>query len=319
MQDCILQVDAIEKRFGEIQAVDKLGFSVRRNEIFAFLGPNGAGKSTSVRMLIGILRPDAGSIQFHLNGRSDARLDASLLGYLPEDRGLYPDVPVIKTLTYMGTIRGLDRLAARRAATEWLEKLGLGDRAQDKLDALSKGNQQKVQFIGAVLHRPAFAVLDEPFSGLDPLHQDLFLDILRELQAAGTTILLSAHQMSLVERVADRVLVLSQGKEVLSGTISSIKAEAQVANRIFLRLANQPEASTLSDYPGVAGVEEHPTGELAVELANARSLSAFLGRVASRHEISSVRSVEPSLHEIFVSKLSHLGTGSENAAGGAQV
>ena len=233
MQDHILSVDAVEKEFGVIRAVDRLSFSVRRGEIFAFLGPNGAGKSTTVRMLVGILRPDAGRIRYHLNGETAARLDSSLLGYLPEDRGLYPDVPLVRTLTYMGTIRGMGRLAASRAAMEWLERLDLADRAHDKLDALSKGNQQKVQFIAAVLHRPAFAVLDEPFSGLDPLRQDLFLDILRELRDGGTTVLLSAHQMSLVERVADRVLLMSRGREVLSGTIEDIKSGAQASSRIF--------------------------------------------------------------------------------------
>jgi ABC-2 type transport system ATP-binding protein len=150
------------------------------------------------------------------------------------------------------------------------------------------------------------------------LHQNIFLDILRELQAAGTTILLSAHQMQLVERVADRVLVLSQGRELLSGTIASIKAKARASSRIFLRLADRPEVSSLTDYPGVAGVEWHPSGELAVDLGTAQSLSAFLSMVASRHEITSIRSVEPSLHEIFVSELSGLETRSETLGRGGE-
>ena len=132
MQDHILSVDAVEKQFGEIRAVDRLSFAVRRGEIFAFLGPNGAGKSTTVRMLVGILRPDAGRIRYHLNGETAARLDSSLLGYLPEDRGLYPEVPLIRTLTYMGTIRGMERPAASSAAMEWLERLDLAGRAHDK-------------------------------------------------------------------------------------------------------------------------------------------------------------------------------------------
>ncbi len=300
MPDHILSVDAIEKEFGEIRAVDRLSFNLRRGEIFAFLGPNGAGKSTTVRMLVGILRPDAGRIRFHSCGETAARLDPSLLGYLPEDRGLYPDVPLIRTLTYMGTIRGMERRAASRAAMEWLERLDLAGRAQDKLDALSKGNQQKVQFIAAVLHRPAFAILDEPFSGLDPLRQDLFLEILRELRDAGTTVLLSAHQMNLVERVADRVLLMSRGREVLSGPIEEIKAEARASSRIFLKLADRPAVSKLTGYPAVAHVEPQPNGEVAIELAGAAAFSGFLAAVAKRHEIQAIRSEEVSLHEIFV-------------------
>ena len=300
MKDHILRVDAIEKTFGKVRAVDRLSFAVRRGEIFAFLGPNGAGKSTTVRMLVGILRPDSGSVRFHLNGETAARLESSRLGYLPEDRGLYPEVPVIRTLTYMGTIRGMERPAAKRAAMEWLERLDLADRAQDKLDALSKGNQQKVQFIAAVLHRPVFAVLDEPFSGLDPLRQDLFLEILRELRDAGTTVLLSAHQMNLVERVADRVLLLSRGREVLSGSIEDIKGEAQASSRIFLKLADEPEPSKLAGYPAVAQVELQPNGDLAIELAGETALSGFLATVARQHEIQAIRSEEVNLHEIFV-------------------
>ena len=303
MRDHILSVEAIDKEFGEVKAVDRLSFNVRRGEIFAFLGPNGAGKTTTVRMLIGILRPDAGRIQFHLNGEASERLDPSLLGYLAEERGLYPDVPLIRTLTYLGTIRGMERAVALCAAMEWLEKLGLADRAGDKLDALSKGNQQKVQFIGAVLHRPAFAILDEPFSGLDPIHQDLFLEILRELRDAGTTVLLSAHQMNLVERVADSVLLLSRGREVLSGKIEDIKAEARGSSRIILELANAPEASHLAGYPAVVQAERRPGGDFAIELTGETALSDFLGTVARRHEIRAIRSEEVDLHQIFVRRV----------------
>ncbi|MCP3960618.1 MAG: ATP-binding cassette domain-containing protein [bacterium] len=300
MREPFLRVDAVLKEFGKVRAVDRLGFTVRRGEIFAFLGPNGAGKSTTVRMLVGILRPDAGRIQYHLDGETTDRLDPSLLGYLPEDRGLYPEVPLLRTLTYMGTIRGMERRAARDAAMEWLERLGLADRAEDKLDALSKGNQQKVQFIAAVLHKPAFAVLDEPFSGLDPLNQDLFLDILRDLRDGGTTVLLSAHQMPLVERVADRVLLMSRGREVLSGTIEDIKAEARTSSRIFLELAGKPEVSSFASHPAVAHVERQPNGELAIELEGETALSSFLAAVAGQHEIRAIRSAEVGLHEIFV-------------------
>ena len=303
MEQPHLQVQTAEKTFESVRAVDGLSFDVRRGEIFALLGPNGAGKTTTVRMLVGILRPDAGRIRFSDDGRETSRLDASRLGYLPEDRGLYPEVPLIKTLTYMGAIRGMDRRAARTAALDWLERLELSERQDEKLDALSKGNQQKVQFIAAVLHKPSFAILDEPFSGLDPLHQDLFLDILRELRDAGTTVILCAHQMQLVERVADRVLLMSRGREVLSGSIAEIKSRATAASRIFLRLAEDPGESAFADDPTVARVEPQDDGEIAVELREDASLSAFLGNVTRRYEIRAIRSEELSLHDVFVSRV----------------
>jgi len=308
MQETILEVEGVEKTFGSVRAVDGLSFHVRRGEIFAFLGPNGAGKSTTVRMLVGILRPDTGTIRFELAGRDPSRPAPSKIGYLPEDRGLYPDVQVIRTLVYMGVIRGMERRQARTAAMTWLERLGLADRADDRLDTLSKGNQQKVQFIAAVLHQPAFAVLDEPFSGFDPVNQDLFLDIVRELRDAGTTVLLSAHQMQLVERLADRVLLLSRGREVLHGTIPEIKAKASTGERIFLRLAAKIEPMRLAEIPAVVKAERLANGELAVDLrADSLSkdgreapLSSFLAAVANRYEIRTIRSEEVSLHDIFV-------------------
>ena len=302
MEQPHLLVQAIEKTFESVRAVDGLSFEVRRGEIFALLGPNGAGKTTTVRMLVGILQPDAGRIRFSDDGRETARLDAPRLGYLPEDRGLYPEVPLIKTLTYMGAIRGMDRRAARTAALGWLERLELAERKDEKLDALSKGNQQKVQFIAAVLHKPSFAILDEPFSGLDPLHQDLFLDILRELRDAGTTVILCAHQMQLVERVADRVLLMSRGREVLSGSIAEIKSQA-ASSRILLRLTGAPDGSGFADDPNVVRVERRDDGQLAVELRDGASLSAFLGNVARHYEIRAIRSEELSLHDVFVSRV----------------
>jgi len=206
--DEILKVDSIRKQFGKITAVNNLSFSINRGEIFALLGPNGAGKTTIVRMLMDIIKPDEGIIEFYLNENKNSRIPlASELGYLPEERGLYQEIPIIKTLTFMGVIRGMIKKQAEKSAEEWLEKLELYERKNEKLSTLSKGNQQKVQFISSVLHNPSFAVLDEPFAGFDPINQEAFLMIIKELRDKGTTILLSAHQMHLVERITDRVLI----------------------------------------------------------------------------------------------------------------
>jgi ABC-2 type transport system ATP-binding protein len=201
MDGAFLRAHGVSKRFSGHIAAEPPSFEVRRGEVFALLGPNGAGKTTTVRMLVGIIRPDEGRIEVPADGAAFDRLRADRTGYLPEDRGLYQEIPILRSLVYFGRLRGLDGREAGTRACKWLEKMGLLDRKNDRLDALSKGNQQRVQFIAAVLHRPALAILDEPFSGLDPLSQEFFLDLVRDLRNAGTTILVSSHQMDLVARI----------------------------------------------------------------------------------------------------------------------
>jgi len=220
----VVQLDHVGKSFGDRQAVEDLSFTVRRGEVFALLGPNGAGKTTTVRMLVGVIRPDGGRIVVTLNGRTSDVLPADATGYLPEDRGLYRDIAVLRTLVYFGRLHGLEKNEAKRRALEWLERMQLLDRKDERVDALSKGNQQRVQLIAAIIHRPALAILDEPFTGLDPLSQEFFLGLVSDLREAGTTIILSAHQMDLVERAADRVLLMNTGREILSGAVNELHA-----------------------------------------------------------------------------------------------
>ena len=215
----VLSVRGIRKAFKDRVAVEDLSFDVKPGEIFGFLGPNGAGKTTSLRMILGITHPDRGTVAFE--GRPD--VDRTRLGYLPEERGLFEDQKVIDTLTYLGELRAMRARDARASAHAWLERLGLADRAKAKLNELSKGMQQKIQFAAAVLHAPTLAVLDEPFSGLDPLNQELFLEIVRELRDKGTTVLFSAHQLNLVERLCDRFLLIARGREVISGTLEAMR------------------------------------------------------------------------------------------------
>ncbi len=231
----VLQVESAEKQFQTVKAVDGLSFEVRAGEIFALLGPNGAGKTTMVRMLNRIIRPDRGTIRWDL-GEGDGWPASAKLGYLPEERGLYKDVPALRSLIYFGVLRGMERREAQSEALRWLERMGLGDRATEKIDAFSKGNQQKIQFIAAVLHRPSFVILDEPFSGLDPVNQDVFLQILRELRDQGTTVVLSAHQMQLVERLADRILLINRGRTVLQGSLEEIRGHADFGSKLALKI-----------------------------------------------------------------------------------
>ena len=221
-----LRIQDVEKRYRTVVACDGISLDVQPGEILALLGPNGAGKTSLLRMIVGITRPDRGSITWPEAGTDT--LPPASLGYLPEDRGLYQDVPVLRTLSYFARLRGVPRAEAERLAREWLERFELSDRAGERLGALSKGNQQKIQFAAAVLHRPRFAILDEPFSGLDPLNQELFLDLVRELRSAGSTVLFSAHQMSLVERLADRVFVMHRGRELLHGPVGELVANGSL-------------------------------------------------------------------------------------------
>ncbi len=220
--DTILTVKELAKSYGAKKAVDRISFTVSRGEVIGLLGPNGAGKTTAIRMIMGILPVDRGEVNFRFNGRAK-RLDKSRVGYLPEERGLYDDVKVLDNLIYLSGLKGKSPQDARKDGLAWLERLSLTDYANQKLEKLSKGMQQKVQFIASILHRPQLVLFDEPFSGLDPVNQDFLKEIIRELQAEGVTVLLSAHQMNLVEELCDSIFLINRGREVLSGNLREIK------------------------------------------------------------------------------------------------
>jgi ABC-2 type transport system ATP-binding protein len=296
----VLEVDSIEKQFAQVKAVDRLSFDVVEGEIFALLGPNGAGKTTTVRMLMGIIRPDNGLIRYSLSD-SQTWPSASELGYLPEERGLYKDTPILRTLVYMATLRGMKQNEAKAAALHWLEHLGLKERAGNKLDALSKGNQQKTQFISAILHRPKFLILDEPFSGLDPLNQELFSDLIRTLREDGATILLSAHQMQLVERIADRLLLMKDGRSVLHGSLEEIRKSARWTNKFVLRTTREKSDITIIEgIPGIESARQTAPFEVSLLVGHGSSLSELLVAAGSAMEIVDVQNERISLHEIYV-------------------
>ena len=299
MGDWIVSVEGVTKRFGAVTAVDDVSLQVGEGEVFALLGPNGAGKSTLIRMLLGLQRPDAGSIAYRLEGVTAPPRPAQV-GYLPEDRGLYPEIKVLPTLVHLGVLRGMERRAAHTAAEGWLERMGLGDRGREPLKTLSKGNQQKVQFISAVLHRPKLAVLDEPFSGLDPVNQDFFLDLLREMRDAGTTVLLSAHQMPLVERVADRIVVLSRGRPVLRGTLAEVRRRWADETRLVLRLGAPADGAALAANPAVLRLEASAPDELTLYLRPDAPLSPVLAAAAASLDVREAHSAPVTLHEAYV-------------------
>lgn len=306
-----LTVAGVHKRFARVHAVAGVSLEVAPQEIFALLGPNGAGKSTLLRMLIGITRPDEGRVTWE---GGTARLPAAQLGYLPEDRGLYQDMPVLKVLTYFGELRGMTRDAAHAAGTRWLDRLELLPRQGDKVSTLSKGNQQKVQFAAAVLHQPRCAILDEPFSGLDPLNQEIFLTLVRELREAGTTVLFSAHQMSLVERLADRVFVMQGGREVLAGTVASIRDRWGEGMRLVLEVDQDPTAAieALRSHPAVSALT-HTATTVTITLVRGHHVGDLLGSCAERLSIVRVHTEEPSLHEMYVAAVGPAGATPEAA------
>ena len=297
-----LDVRTVVKQYASVRAVDGISFSIEPGEIFALLGPNGAGKTTTVRMLVGILRPDEGSIAFGGAGGGPT-LPPADLGYLPEECGLYKEISPIRTLVYMGVLRGMTRRDARLAARRWLERLDLADRANEKLDALSKGNQQKVHFIASILHQPSFAILDEPFTGLDPLNQELFLDLIRELRDSGMTVLLSAHQMQLVERLADRLLLIDQGRVVLQGVLEEIQREFGADEKLVLKLDREPDLAELAGAGAIEFVSRTAEREVTLHVRSGESLSDVLISLGKRHGIKAVHSERISLHDIYVQTL----------------
>jgi ABC-2 type transport system ATP-binding protein len=211
----------LRKSYAATVAVDDITFEVRSGEVFGLIGPNGAGKTTLIRMLIDIMAPDAG--EFRLDGRPLGRAERDRIGYLPEERGLYRKEKVIDILIYFGMLKGLARRVARARAHEWLEKVDLANMGGRRADSLSKGMQQKVQIAGTLLHDPDILVLDEPFSGLDPLNTVLVKDLLRERRDAGRLVILSTHQMPMVEELCDRVAMVDHGRLVLYGDLEEIR------------------------------------------------------------------------------------------------
>ncbi|MBA2706222.1 MAG: ATP-binding cassette domain-containing protein [Gemmatimonadaceae bacterium] len=296
----MLSVERVSKQFGTVIAVDDVSMNVQPGEIVALLGPNGAGKSTLIRMIVGLIRPDSGKVARAWEAAANGEGRDGTIGYLPEERGLYQDMPILRTLSYFGTLQGMPPRQATSEAAKWLERLELDGRGSDKVKVLSKGNQQKVQFVASVLHRPALAILDEPFSGLDPLNQELFLQLIRELRASGMTVIFSAHQMTLVERLADRVFLMNRGRQVLSGTIAELRGRWHTGERLIIAYSGTADMSFLSRIASIEEVESVADGEIRVRLKSGAGISDLLRGIGERLEVSSVRGEATTLHEIYV-------------------
>lgn len=295
--DVVLSVRDVTKTFGPVRAVDELSFAVRRGTITGLLGRNGAGKTTTLRMINGIFLPDSGTIE--LFGTADASAVRDRIGYLPEERGLYRKMRVLEQLLFLASIKGRRPAGVRPKAEAWLKRFDVWDKRLSKLEELSKGNQQKVQLIGALLHDPEVLTLDEPMSGLDPVNIVLVRNIFKELKAEGRTILLSTHMMAEAEKLVDDIVLIHEGKAVLDGELDAIRTSFGT-NTVHLTF--EGDGDFLLNLPGVAKARlETNVAELRLEVG--ADAQGVLAAAAARLRVSRFEVAAPSLEEIFIDRV----------------
>lgn len=290
-----IHVENVTKTYGTLKAVDNLSFDVQPGEIFALLGPNGSGKSTTIRMILDILKPDTGSIRVLGGKMTDAT--KRRIGYLPEERGLYKDLPVIEVMTYLGQLKGMSAHDASTRAKQLLEQLDLGEHVHSKISALSKGMGQKVQFAVTVLHSPELIIIDEVFSGLDPVNRLAIKDLLTDFRNQGGAIIMSTHQMNEVQEMADRLLMISKGRLALYGKIDAIRE--QYSDHAII-VQGEGDWSALA---GVMEVEPSSNGKSTVlHLAEGVTMDDVLVNIAQSkaYRIERFERAVPSLDQVFI-------------------
>ena len=294
-----LECKGLTKTFDGTLAVDAFDMEVPERQVFGLLGPNGSGKTTTIRMAMGIYARDSGEVL--TLGASDPLEVRDRLGYLPEERGLYPKMKVSEQLAFLGTIRGLSQREANKRAAAWLDRLGLGERGKSDTNELSKGMQQKVQFAAAVIHDPELLVLDEPFTGLDPINTRLLKELILERREKGTTVVLSTHRMDQVEQMCESICLIDKGKSVLAGELSEIKASYSTST-VELEYDGPP-----GSLDGLAGVREvRDSGRTASVLLEDESRSQdVLRQLVDRVTVRSFLLAEPSVEDIFLDKVGY--------------
>jgi ABC-2 type transport system ATP-binding protein len=294
LNDAILTIDNVSKHYGEVRAVQDLSFAVPRGSVFGLLGPNGAGKSTTIRMIMRIIMTDSGRILLDGEPVDDDR--RRLIGYLPEERGLYKKMKVLEHLVYLGTIRGLKPGEAKKRSLAWLDRFELADWATHKVEDLSKGMAQKVQFIGTVLHRPKLLILDEPFSGLDPINARALKDLLLAMSVEGVTIVLSTHVLSQVDELCTHICLINRSRAILAGDLESIRAD--YGGNVW-RVASEMDDDAVAALPGV--VEVRALGdERLVELEGEASPRQLVAALAAHGGLESFTRFVPGLENIFI-------------------
>ncbi len=296
-----LRVEHVDKSFAEVHVITDLSMEVREGSLFGFLGPNGAGKTTTMRMILDILRPDSGRITWNdQDVRAVPRRD---FGYLPEERGLYPKVEVEEQLLFLARLHGLSKSAARTHLDEWLERFQITEYRNKKVEELSKGNQQKIQFLATILHDPLILIMDEPFSGLDPINATILKEAFEEMHRRGKTIIFSTHQLEQVEELCQDVVIINKGQTIVQGSVREVKRQ-HGRNVARLKLDNDAEARWLEELPGVQVTKRRQD---YIEMQIRANLNPNLiveealrrGGVISRFELT-----EPSLTDIFIEHVS---------------
>lgn len=297
-QTTTLSVENATKRYGDFTAVNDLSFEVKPGRVFGFLGPNGAGKTTTIRMIVGITAPDTGKIE--LFGHKITTELQNRIGYLPEERGLYKKMKVQDQLRYFAALKGVAQTEADRRIDFWLDRMRLSEWKKKKTTDLSKGMQQKIQFISTVLHDPDLLILDEPFSGLDPVNVEFMIEVVAELKARHKTIIFSTHLMTTAERLCDDIILINKSRKIVGGTLREVKRSFG-RNLIALRAVGGDEV--LADKTLVAKVIEH-ADEREIELAENADAQILLKRlIEAGASISKFEQIEPSLNDIFIEKV----------------
>ena len=288
-----LELRNVTKRYDKFVAVDNLSISIEKGSVFGLLGPNGAGKTSTIRMMMGITMPDSGEVIVFGEPFRRAHLDR--IGYLPEERGLYKKMKLVEQLVFLAELKGVSAAEANRRARHWCERLELGAWMDKKVEELSKGMQQKVQFIAGILHDPEFLILDEPFSGLDPANADVLKDVLLEQKKAGKTILFSTHRMDQVEQLCQSICLINEGKAVLNGDLRTIKSQY---GRNHVQMEYEGDGDFLQQSKGVQWFKNYGN-YVEMELAPDADSRELLTMVVSRVKLNRFELMEPPLEQIF--------------------
>jgi ABC-2 type transport system ATP-binding protein len=290
-----VEVNHVVKAFTDKVAVDDLSFSVAQGEMFGLIGPNGAGKTTTIRMMMDIIKPDSGDV--NILGEKLNEATKNKLGYLPEERGLYKKLSVLESIVYLASLKGMDKQSAAEKADELLEKTGMSATKSKKIEALSRGMGQIIQFIVTIIHDPQLVVLDEPFAGLDPVNTELLKDMFLELRNQGKAVILSTHQMNQVEALCDRILMINNGQAVLYGDLAEIRSRYR-GNSVLLDFKGE-----LGEVPGVTEKRQHK-GYIELVLDGKTTPKQLLERLVSRGiAINRFEVATPSLNEIFLKEV----------------
>ena len=297
MSEDVLVLDQLVKDFDGNRAVDNFSLSLKRGDILGLLGPNGAGKTTTIRMIMNIIAPDSGHIK--ILGQTFSEKMKDRIGYLPEERGVYRKLKLIETLQFFGELKGMKRPDIEQKGLALLEKFNLMDYRDKKVEELSKGMTQKLQFIITILHKPELLILDEPFSGLDPVNIELVKDIILEKRREGTTIIFSTHLMDYAEKIVDVVVMINQGRKVLDGSLSQLKS---VLGSKIVKMKYQGDGRFIEDLDFVKNIRDYGH-EMEVELSDLDKKDLLLKEMVNRVSLNGFQITEPSLNDIFIRKV----------------